>query len=464
MTTPSYSEVPFSENAEAAGQAPSVAPVARALVIPSAPLAIPDQAAVTELDRRIQMGNSFQRSRLFRSAAATRNVLRWHEENAGIIEGMFQDDNRDAERPLGDLIYPSGIWKMLDSEIARLSSLRERIAVRMGRALPGASSGDSGSGLPSADAGISVGAPPGRDSGSAPAPDLPPLTAPDEPPEVPARPLDPAAYRSIAIAAAASAALPAYDADAASSRDFIGIDAVADAFSYLLASRNAQPPLAIGLFGEWGSGKSFLMQSIRRRVDEITRGARQSPGSPLFRRANSASINVSSRSNSTPGIMSKVISGPALERDAGEVDLNPASLQLDDDEVRFLGELLPILDSSPRGLKRYINIYRLIKTVLGEPSPSSSGQAQRRMFLLAVLTSFPSGSDIITYVIDSPSPATQTLGDRISEFLDQRGIDEYGLAGSVTLRNWLAEQSFIASRTIAETLDDARHVRLYSFS
>ena len=70
---------------------------------------------------------------------------------------------------------------------------------------------------------------------------------------------------------------PAYDADAASSRDFIGIDAVADAFSYLLASRNAQPPLAIGLFGEWGSGKSFLMQSIRRRVDEITRGARQSP-------------------------------------------------------------------------------------------------------------------------------------------------------------------------------------------
>jgi KAP family P-loop domain len=150
--------------------------------------------------------------------------------------------------------------------------------------------------------------------------------------------------------------------------------------------------------------------------------------------------------------------------DTSEVDLNPASLQLDDDEVRFLGELLPLLDSSPRGLKRYINIYRLIKTVVGEPSASSTGEAQRRMFLLAVLTGFPYGSDVINYIIDSPSPRTQSLGDRIAEYFDQRRANDPGLSECKALTDWLAEQTTIAGCSVFETLEDAHHVRLYSFT
>jgi len=155
-----------------------------------------------------------------------------------------------------------------------------------------------------------------------------------------------------------------------------------------------------------------------------------------------------------------------LEKDNGtsEVDLNPASLQLDDDEVGFLGKLLPILDSSPRGLKRYINIYRLIKTVVGKPSPARTGEAQRLMFLLTVLTSFTYGSDIITYIIDSPSPRSQTLGNRIIEYLDDRQADSREVPERETLTNWLAEQTTIANCTIIETLEDARHVRLYLFT
>jgi hypothetical protein len=75
---------------------------------------------------------------------------------------------------------------------------------------------------------------------------------------------------------ASGGALAGYDADAVASRDLVGVARVVDAFSYLMAARALQPPLAIGLFGEWGSGKSFLMGAIRRRVDEITKGARQS--------------------------------------------------------------------------------------------------------------------------------------------------------------------------------------------
>ena len=52
--------------------------------------------------------------------------------------------------------------------------------------------------------------------------------------------------------------------------DLIGISAEANALAYLIASRDLTPPLAIGLFGEWGSGKSFLMRSVEDRVEGLT--------------------------------------------------------------------------------------------------------------------------------------------------------------------------------------------------
>ena len=59
--------------------------------------------------------------------------------------------------------------------------------------------------------------------------------------------------------------------------DFIGVSEEADAFAYLIASRTLVPPLAIGLFGHWGSGKSFLMAKIRQRVGQLTELAAQEP-------------------------------------------------------------------------------------------------------------------------------------------------------------------------------------------
>jgi hypothetical protein len=956
---------PAAAQPPAAGQPPSPAFVARALVIPQARLAIAASEAVDLLDQRVLIGKSLVRPRFFRSAAVSnRGILLWHEENVGIIEGMFDEEtDGPGGRRLGEPIYQGDVQNLLDSEIRQLSSLRERIAVRVRPApsVPPSADDSEPTGIPAAEEqpadSIGHAGPeettehtsasaaqqlPGTESASDEAADA--LSPFDELPDVTSRPLDQAALRSIAIAAAASAALPAYDADAVSTRDYIGIDAVADAFSYLLASKNAQPPLAIGLFGEWGSGKSFLMRAIRRRIDEITRGAQQSnlpqsdisvykrvaqvefnawhyvegnlwaslvdhifanlrvmPGESVSeleqrrrdisrrlvsttrqrnvlnariaslddkrRRAEQRAValregqlkrlqelqrlrfsdvaaaakldpsekkavsdalgqiglgqvgdtaidaaqsltearalvhrggailaplrgrglvwlvviiaaicaapivafalqkvNVSAvpkvlaslaatasgaiivfrqgmtwtsgalsrideaeaqvrarvdeetkkqandvaqleqaigederllteaqqqrrdvdeqigalqhevgeltpgkiladfldqratsldyqkhlgltalirrdferlttlveEANAEPdadqlssssaadfsrvvlfvddldrcpprrvvevlqavhlllsfpvfavvvavdprwlsrslqkeysgligargsydgastaqdylekifqipyrvapldphsralfmsGLVSRLVSEPTRngpvtptnigqipqgsqapplpsgdgdlapdlddaaesaapkpppptadeanrkhETDDGtsEVDLNPSSLQLDDDEVRFLGELLPILDSSPRGLKRYINIYRLIKAVVGEPSPSRTGKAQHRMFLLAVLTSFPYGSDVITYIIDSPTPLTQTLGARVTEYVNQRQAEESGLPECMVLINWLAEQTAIASCPLLEALEDARHVRLYSFA
>jgi len=70
---------------------------------------------------------------------------------------------------------------------------------------------------------------------------------------------------------------PDYDADAYTSRDLLAIDDEVDALAYVIASKQTQPPLAIGLFGEWGSGKTFFMKHLRKRIDLLCQGARQQP-------------------------------------------------------------------------------------------------------------------------------------------------------------------------------------------
>lgn len=68
-----------------------------------------------------------------------------------------------------------------------------------------------------------------------------------------------------------------YDADtAAGDQDLLDIDADVEAFATLIAATTLVPPLSIGLFGNWGSGKSFFMHRLRERVREITREARMS--------------------------------------------------------------------------------------------------------------------------------------------------------------------------------------------
>ncbi len=64
-------------------------------------------------------------------------------------------------------------------------------------------------------------------------------------------------------------------------RDLIGIQSEADAFAYLMASVDLTPPLAIGLFGDWGSGKSFLMRAIDRRLETLADSVADQPQSQV---------------------------------------------------------------------------------------------------------------------------------------------------------------------------------------
>jgi hypothetical protein len=69
---------------------------------------------------------------------------------------------------------------------------------------------------------------------------------------------------------------PAYLADAATGEGASWIDDDVDAFARLIASRQMSPPLSIAIFGEWGSGKTFFMKRLQRRINELTEQARAS--------------------------------------------------------------------------------------------------------------------------------------------------------------------------------------------
>jgi hypothetical protein len=59
------------------------------------------------------------------------------------------------------------------------------------------------------------------------------------------------------------------DDPAAHINDLLSIDGEAAAFARLMASRTIKPPLAIGIFGEWGAGKTHFMRRIQSCIERL---------------------------------------------------------------------------------------------------------------------------------------------------------------------------------------------------
>ena len=95
--------------------------------------------------------------------------------------------------------------------------------------------------------------------------------------------------------------------------DALDIGPDVTAFAQLICLETAKPPLSIGLFGDWGSGKTFFMERIKERIAENSRKvpgmqSRSAPRRPLFR--------MWCRSGSTPGTTPMPICGRASRRNS----------------------------------------------------------------------------------------------------------------------------------------------------
>ena len=69
-----------------------------------------------------------------------------------------------------------------------------------------------------------------------------------------------------------------YSPDTSKGEDQLEIMHEVQAFANLMASADLQPPLSIGLFGDWGTGKSFFMEKLHDRVEFISHEARSAGG------------------------------------------------------------------------------------------------------------------------------------------------------------------------------------------
>jgi KAP family P-loop domain len=77
-----------------------------------------------------------------------------------------------------------------------------------------------------------------------------------------------------------------------SARDGDPLEVIADirAFARLICLKEAEPPLSIGLFGGWGSGKSTFMQLLEREIDALTSRVREAAKAPAAPKPNVAFV------------------------------------------------------------------------------------------------------------------------------------------------------------------------------
>lgn len=61
-----------------------------------------------------------------------------------------------------------------------------------------------------------------------------------------------------------------YKSDRTDGEDQLGIQGEVNALCEVIMDPNVTPPLAIGLFGTWGSGKSFFMGKMRERIHKLS--------------------------------------------------------------------------------------------------------------------------------------------------------------------------------------------------
>lgn len=63
--------------------------------------------------------------------------------------------------------------------------------------------------------------------------------------------------------------LAGYQSDDATGKDLLDITPEVEALASVLAAKDVDPPLSLGLFGDWGTGKSFFMRKLEAEIKRL---------------------------------------------------------------------------------------------------------------------------------------------------------------------------------------------------
>lgn len=69
-----------------------------------------------------------------------------------------------------------------------------------------------------------------------------------------------------------------FSSDVLADVDQLGITNEVHALCSVLVAKSVQPPLSLGLFGDWGTGKSFFMKEMERRIRALSSASREARG------------------------------------------------------------------------------------------------------------------------------------------------------------------------------------------
>jgi len=71
------------------------------------------------------------------------------------------------------------------------------------------------------------------------------------------------------------AVLAGYQSDDATGKDLLDITPEVEALASVLAAKDVDPPLSLGLFGDWGTGKSFFMRKLEAEIKRLGEDAKE---------------------------------------------------------------------------------------------------------------------------------------------------------------------------------------------
>lgn len=74
--------------------------------------------------------------------------------------------------------------------------------------------------------------------------------------------------------------IPGFSSDDTRGEDKLDIKREVEALCSVIAAKDVEPPVSVGLFGDWGSGKSFFMRKMEEQINTLKAQARASSKSP----------------------------------------------------------------------------------------------------------------------------------------------------------------------------------------
>jgi TPR repeat protein len=181
---------------------------------------------------------------------------------------------------------------------------------------------------------------------------------------------------------APAGSLPGMTSDVADGDDLLDIGADVRAIANVVAARSLSPPLSIGLFGDWGSGKSFFIREVQRRVRALATASRDTVDSAYCGYVRNVTFNAwhYADANLWASLVTHIFDELGQhEPDSGVADRATAAAQLARLELE-LAENSALKDrlERARNLRREVearrNLIRLVWRVTGSKDEQSLGE------------------------------------------------------------------------------------------